>query len=283
MQPLQVVCPHSGVIYLKKEYIASLDFNNTMCDDIAEGGRRFHMGTPQYETLAGVTAAVNFIADEGEKYAEYFEDELKGLTGRRRNIVAGVLAMDTHEMALAKKLRMGLRAIPDVTVYGPAEGQPRTPTVSFTMEGYAPEQVTEVFGSKGINSWHGDFYAVKAVAALGGRYDLPHGVANAILPPTVTEYNLPANTKKYADVACAMGLDVHGRSDEEAAAACVDGLRRLCADVGIKPMREHPEIKPEDFHALSVAAMANVSNSSNPREMTAEAYEELFKKAYAGE
>ena len=115
------------MIYLKKEYIASLDFNNTMCDDIAEGGRRFHMGTPQYETLAGVTAAVNFIADEGEKYAEYFEDELKGLTGRRRNIVAGVLAMDTHEMALAKKLRMGLRAIPDVTVYGPAEGQPRTP------------------------------------------------------------------------------------------------------------------------------------------------------------
>ena len=50
---------------------------------------------------------------------------------------------------------------------GPAEGQPRTPTVSFTMEGYAPEQVTEVFGSKGINSWHGDFYAVEAVAALG--------------------------------------------------------------------------------------------------------------------
>ena len=97
-------------------------------------------------------AAVNFIAAEGEKYAEYFEDELKGLTGRRRNIVAGVLAMDTHEMELAKKLRMGLRAIPGVTVYGPAEGQPRTPTVSFTMEGYAPEQVTEVFGSKGINS-----------------------------------------------------------------------------------------------------------------------------------
>ena len=92
--------PHSGVIYLKKEYIASLDFNNTMCDDIAEGGRRFHMGTPQYETLAGITAAVNFIAAEGEKYAEYFEDELKGLTGRRRNIVAGVLAMDPQVLVL---------------------------------------------------------------------------------------------------------------------------------------------------------------------------------------
>ena len=159
--------PHSGVIYLKKEYIESLDFNNVKCDDIAEGGRRFHMGTPQYETLAGITAAVNFIADEGAKYAEFFEEELQGLTGRRRNIVAGILAMDTHEMILAKKLRMGLRAIPGVKVYGPAEGQPRTPTVSFTMEGYTPEEVSKIFGSKGINSWNGDFYAVEVISALG--------------------------------------------------------------------------------------------------------------------
>ena len=72
-------------------------------------------------------------------------------------------------------------------------------------------------------------------------------------------------------------------SFKEAAKACVEGLRQLCADVDIKPMREHPEIKPEDFHALSVASMANVSNPSNPREMTVGAYEELFKKAYAGE
>lgn len=150
--------PHSGVIYLKKEYIESLDFSNVKCDDIAEGGRRFHMGTPQYETLAGITAAVNFIADEGVKYAEFFEEELQGLTGRRRNIVAGILA---------KKLRMGLRTIPGVKVYGPAEGQPRTPTVSFTMEGYTPEEVSKIFGSKGINSWNGDFYAVEVISALG--------------------------------------------------------------------------------------------------------------------
>ena len=136
----------------------------------------------------------------------------------------------------------------------------------------------------GIAFGYSDVAAVHCMAeALGGRYDLPHGVANAILLPTVTAYNLPANTKKYADVAEAMGLDVTGKTAEEAAAACVDGLRQLCTDVGIKPMREHPEIKPEDFHALAVAAMANVSTPSNPREMTVEAFEELFQKAYAGE
>ena len=49
----------------------------------------------------------------------------------------------------------------------PAEGQPRTPTVSFTMEGYTPEEVSKIFGSKGINSWNGDFYAVEVISALG--------------------------------------------------------------------------------------------------------------------
>lgn len=159
--------PHSGVIYLRKEHIAALDFNNVGCDDIAEGGRRFHMGTPQYETLAGITAAVEFIAAEGEKYVSFFEEELSGLSGRRRNIVAGILAMDEHEMRLAKRLRTGLRAIPGVRVYGPAEGQPRTPTVPFTMERWTPDEVTKVFGAKGINSWNGDFYAVETIAALG--------------------------------------------------------------------------------------------------------------------
>ena len=159
--------PHAGAIYLKKEYIASLDFNNVKCDDIAEGGRRFHMGTPQYEVLAGITAAVNYIASVGEQYVQYFEEETKGLSGRRKNIVAGILAMDTHEMALARKLRTGLRAIPGVKVYGPAEGEERTPTVPFTLEGYTPEEVGKAFGAKGINSWNGDFYAVEAIKAIG--------------------------------------------------------------------------------------------------------------------
>lgn len=159
--------PHMGVMYIRSELLEKLDFNNVKCDDISEGARKMHMGTPQYESLAGVTAAVNYIASVGERYVEFFEDETKGLSGRRKNIVAGMLAIDRHEMKLAKKLRTGLRKISGVKVYGPAEGQPRTPTVVFTMEGHMPDEVTTVLGDKGINAWNGDFYAVEAVAAIG--------------------------------------------------------------------------------------------------------------------
>ncbi len=159
--------PHMGVMYLKKEMIASLDFNNAGAEDIQEGARKFHMGTPQYEQLCGIREAINFIASLGEKHVDDFTDQLKGMEGRRKNVVAGMLAIDAYEAPLAKKLRNGLYRIHGVKVYGPKEGQPRTPTVAFTMDQYSPEFVTKVFGSKAINSWNGDFYAVQTVEALG--------------------------------------------------------------------------------------------------------------------
>lgn len=159
--------PHMGVIYMKEELIEKLDFYNVMCEDIATGPRKFHMGTPQYELEAGVIEAVNFIASVGEKYTDYFEDELKGLSGRRRNVVAGMLAFDLYESGLAKQLRVGLREIPGVNVNGPAEGEPRTPTVVFTVDGFTTDEVTKVLGERGINAWHGDYYAVEIMNAMG--------------------------------------------------------------------------------------------------------------------
>ncbi len=161
--------PHIGVVYMKKELLEELDFYNVMCEDIATGPRRLHMGTPQYELLVGVTEAVNFIASIGENYVDVFKDEVKGLTGRRRNVVAGMEAIDHYEQGLARQLRFGLREIPGVTVYGPAEGQPRTPTVVFTMEGRLASDVTKVLGAKGINAWDGDYYAVEIIDVLGLR------------------------------------------------------------------------------------------------------------------
>ena len=159
--------PHMGMIYIRKELLDSIDFNNVKCDDIAEGARKLHMGTPQYEALMGITAAIDYIASIGEKYAQYMEEELRGLSGRRRNIVAGMLAIDEHEQKLAARLRKGLRSIPGVKVWGPAEGQPRTPTVVWTMDNVAPEEMTMALGKRGINAWHGDFYAVEVIKALG--------------------------------------------------------------------------------------------------------------------
>lgn len=161
--------PHMGVIYMKQHLIEELDFYNVMVDEIAAGPRRFHMGTPQYELLVGITEAINFISSIGEKYTDFFKDKIDNLTGRRRNIVAGMLAIDHYEQSLALKLRTELRKIPGITVYGPCEGQPRTPTVVFTVEGKHTSDVTKMLGAKGINSWDGDYYAVETIDALGLR------------------------------------------------------------------------------------------------------------------
>lgn len=182
--------PHVGVIYMRKDLIEELDFYNVMCDDIATGPRRFHMGTPQYELEAGVIEAVNFIASEGEKYADCFPEKLEGLTGRRRNVVAGMEAFDRYESGLAKKLRFGLREIPGVTVYGPAEGQPRTPTVVFRVDGFTTDEVTKALGDRGINAWHGDYYAVEIMNAMGFGGEEGGGFARLGLAPYCTERDI---------------------------------------------------------------------------------------------
>ena len=180
--------PHLGVIYMKKDLIEEMGFYNVMCEDIATGPRRFHMGTPQYDLLTGMTEAVNFIASVGEEYADCFEEELAGLTGRRRNVVAGMTAFDHYESGLAKQLREGLRAIPGVHVFGPAEGEARTPTVIFTVDGFTTDEVSQMLGDRGINSWHGDYYAVQIMKAMG-VYD-KGGMVRLGLAPYVTQSDI---------------------------------------------------------------------------------------------
>jgi alcohol dehydrogenase len=135
----------------------------------------------------------------------------------------------------------------------------------------------------GIAFGYSDVGGVHCMAeALGGLYDMPHGVANAILLPTVFEFNIPADPQKHADVAKALGVDITGLSVEEAALKGVEALQKLSDDVGIPKMKELEEIKPEDFEKLSEAAAKNVSAESNPRPAGAKEYLELFYKAYNG-
>lgn len=133
----------------------------------------------------------------------------------------------------------------------------------------------------GIAFGFADVAAVHCMAeALGGRYDIPHGVANALLLPTVTEFNVPSDIEKYRDISKALGVNVVGMDLEKAAMACVGTLRQLCEDVSIPRMKDIKEINPADFEELAIAAEKNVSTPSNPREVHAKEYIELFKKAY---
>lgn len=133
----------------------------------------------------------------------------------------------------------------------------------------------------GIAFGFADVAGVHCMAeALGGLYDLPHGVANAILLPTVSAYNIPYNTARYARVAQALGVNVAEMTELESAQAGVKALQQLCNDVNIPKMHEIEIINPQDFPALAKASAGNVSVPSNPRPLTEEDFLNLFTLAY---
>lgn len=101
---------------------------------------------------------------------------------------------------------------------------------------------------------------------LGALYDTPHGVANAIILPTVMEYNAPQTGEKYRDIARAMGVaGVDSMSLEGARKAAVDAVKQLSADVGI-PADLKEIVKPEDVAFLAQSAYDDACRPGNPRD-----------------
>lgn len=112
---------------------------------------------------------------------------------------------------------------------------------------------------------------------LGALYDTPHGVANAIILPTVMEYNAPATGEKYKYIAQAMG--VKGTDDmtqEEYRKAAIDAVKQLSKDVGI-PENLKEIVKPEDIPFLSRSAYDDACRPGNPRDTSVEEIAELYK------
>ncbi len=113
--------------------------------------------------------------------------------------------------------------------------------------------------------------------SLGAVYDTPHGVANAILLPTVMEYNAPCTGEKYREIARAMGVSgVDQMSQEEYRKAAVDAVKKLSEDVGI-PADLKEIVKEEDVDFLSESAFADACRPGNPRDTSVEEIKVLYK------
>ena len=111
---------------------------------------------------------------------------------------------------------------------------------------------------------------------LGALYDTPHGVANAIILPTVMEYNAPATGEKYRNIAKAMGVDgVDGMTLDEERKAAVNAVKKLSKDVGI-PENLKDIVKPEDVDFLAQSAYDDACRPGNPRETSVEEIKELY-------
>ena len=113
--------------------------------------------------------------------------------------------------------------------------------------------------------------------SLGAVYDTPHGVGNAILLPTVMEYNAPCTGEKYREIARAMGVaNVEQMTQEEYRKAAVDAVKQLSKDVGI-PADLKGIVKEEDLDFLSESAFADACRPGNPRDTSVEEIKELYK------
>ncbi len=113
---------------------------------------------------------------------------------------------------------------------------------------------------------------------LGAVYDTPHGVANAIILPTVMEYNAPCTGEKYKDIAKAMGVKgVDNMSQEEYRKAAVDAVRQLSIDIGI-PQDLKAIVKEEDIPFLAQSAYDDACRPGNPRDTSVEEITALYKK-----
>lgn len=112
---------------------------------------------------------------------------------------------------------------------------------------------------------------------LGALYDTPHGVANAIILPTVMEYNAEATGEKYREIARAMGVEgVDAMSQEEYRKAAVDAVKKLSADVGI-PVDLKEIVKREDIPFLAQSAYDDACRPGNPKETSVEDITKLYE------
>lgn len=115
---------------------------------------------------------------------------------------------------------------------------------------------------------------------LGAFYDIPHGVANALLLPCVMQYNLESSPAKFGDVARAMGVDTAGMDTRQAAQAAVDAVRALALRVGIPQRLSSLGVREEDLPRLAASAQADVCTPGNPRDTTVEEILSLYREAF---
>ena len=148
------------------------------------------------------------------------------------------------------------------------------PTNPVGREGMALAQyiAAQAFSNVGLGLVHGMAHP------LGALFDVPHGVANALLLPTIMEFNMPLCIEKYGVIARTMGVDTTGMTAEQAAQAAVDAVKALSVRVGIPQHLSEIGIKEEHIPALAAQAIADVCTPGNPRNVTEAEIIELYKK-----
>ncbi|HRQ38897.1 MAG TPA: cysteine desulfurase-like protein [Chloroflexota bacterium] len=149
---------HVGALYGKYDLLAELKAYKVRPSSPRPPGK-WETGTQSFESLAGVTAAVDYIATIGGE-----------TNGRRERLVQAMSQIKTYETGLSYHFLEGAARIPGLRVYGITDVEnleQRTPTFAVSLEGHSPEEVAVRLGDQDVFVWHGDYYAVAVMERLG--------------------------------------------------------------------------------------------------------------------
>jgi len=160
--PYKFFGPHSGVLYGKREHLLRLQPYKVRpaADRIPD---RWETGTQNHEAMAGITAAVEYLAELGRRHSPEAQ-------GQRAAILAGYEAIRAYEQGLLGQLVPALLEIPGLTFYGikePARFHQRVPTVAVRIAGHSPRELAAYLGERGIFTWDGNYYALNLSERLG--------------------------------------------------------------------------------------------------------------------
>lgn len=160
--PYKFFAPHIGVLYGKRAHLRHLRPYKVR-PATEESPERWETGTQNHEGLAGVTAAIEYLAELGRRLnpAE---------TERRSALLSAMEAIRRYERRLAEPLIKGLIAIPGLTIYGLTDRHRlewRTPTVALRLVGHTPQQLASDLGQLGMFTWAGNYYALNLTQRLG--------------------------------------------------------------------------------------------------------------------
>jgi cysteine desulfurase family protein (TIGR01976 family) len=160
--PYKFFGPHMGTLYAKREHLHRFKpYKVRPAADVPP--ESWETGTQVQELIAGIQAAVDYIADLGRHCDSSAHT-------RREAILAAYRATVPYERALLIRLLDGLRTIPGVTIYGitdPRRFDERCSTVSFRIGGHNPTEIATFLGDRGIFTWDGNFYALNLSERLG--------------------------------------------------------------------------------------------------------------------
>ncbi len=157
--PYKFYGPHHGLFWGRRALIEALDVPRL---DPAPNfsPERLETGTQNHEAIVGTAAAIDFLASLSEG------------SSRRARLANSMHALHTRGDALVSRLWNGLSTLPAVTLYGPTPGSsPRTPTISFNVDGLHSDDVARALTSEGIFASNGDFYATTVIERIGRAHD----------------------------------------------------------------------------------------------------------------